>query len=544
MTYFGVLIPFVIAPMLLLLFWSAQDVWQGLRRRNRGAVWQPYLVILMHVGLALFYTTPWDNYLVATGVWWYDPDLVIGIRLGWVPVEEYLFFIVQTMLTGFWALNLMRLKWLRAASPVRSNLPVRMKAFLFVGSAWLVSTAALLAGWKSGTYLTLILSWALIPIMVQLLFGADILFANWRLVGLIVLPITFYLWLVDALAIRSGTWTIDPAQTMGIDVGVLPLEEMIFFFMTNVIIGFGLVLMLSPDGQARVKVWREKILAHNVFKAMFDDLSRAPAVLLWMGIFLIWWFILVFTPIVMWIAGDEYFSIMIVLGVVTQFIVSVSALSFHWPFRRLALVTLFAIGLTWLAELLGQTTAFPFGRYIYTSILQPQILGVPLLIPFAWLMMLIPAWGMAEAILLFWREKLGRGYPIAFAGLAGLAFTAWDLYLDPQMVARSLWVWDSPGAYFGIPWQNYVGWWLTSMVITIIVRPYNLPRFALFAVYTSTWIFQAIGLGLFWGQPAPAIIGFLGMGGFVAIAWMREGQEWISHFGRWLDSYRVQSHIQ
>jgi lycopene cyclase domain-containing protein len=152
MTYFGVLIPFVIAPMLLLLFWSAQDVWQGLRRRNRGAVWQPYLVILMHVGLALFYTTPWDNYLVATGVWWYDPDLVIGIRLGWVPVEEYLFFIVQTMLTGFWALNLMRLKWLRAASPVRSNLPVRMKAFLLVGSAWLVSTAALLAGWKSGRY--------------------------------------------------------------------------------------------------------------------------------------------------------------------------------------------------------------------------------------------------------------------------------------------------------------------------------------------------------------------------------------------------------
>jgi lycopene cyclase domain-containing protein len=58
--------------------------------------------------IAVVYTTPWDNYLVATGVWWYDPQLVTGLVLGWVPIEEYTFFIVQPILAGLWLLMLMR----------------------------------------------------------------------------------------------------------------------------------------------------------------------------------------------------------------------------------------------------------------------------------------------------------------------------------------------------------------------------------------------------------------------------------------------------
>ncbi len=262
MTYFGILLPFVIAPMLLLLVRYIRGARPGLQRRAGELDWRyPYLVVLIHVILAVVYTTPWDNYLVATGVWWYDPSLVLGVRLGWVPVEEYFFFIAQTMLTGFWALTLMQLKWLRVASPIRSNVKGRMWAFLFAGSLWLASTAALLSGWRSGTYLTLILTWALVPVMIQLLFGADILLANWRLIALTVTPITIYLWLVDMIAIRSGTWTIDPVQTIGIYFGALPIEEMVFFLMTNLMVGFGVVLAQSSEGRARVRAWREKLIA-------------------------------------------------------------------------------------------------------------------------------------------------------------------------------------------------------------------------------------------------------------------------------------------
>ncbi|MCH1927403.1 lycopene cyclase domain-containing protein, partial [Shewanella sp. C31] len=49
--------------------------------------------------LALLYTTPWDNYLVWKGVWGYPEGRVL-LRIGYVPLEEYLFFLLQPLLTG------------------------------------------------------------------------------------------------------------------------------------------------------------------------------------------------------------------------------------------------------------------------------------------------------------------------------------------------------------------------------------------------------------------------------------------------------------
>jgi uncharacterized membrane protein len=36
-------------------------------------------------------------------------------------------------------------------------------------------------------------------------------------------------------------------------------------------------------------------------------------------------------------------------------------------------------------------------------------------------------------------------------------------------VSGEHWVWEEPGAYFGIPLQNYWGWWLTICVTFIQV---------------------------------------------------------------------------
>jgi putative membrane protein len=37
------------------------------------------------------------------------------------------------------------------------------------------------------------------------------------------------------------------------------------------------------------------------------------------------------------------------------------------------------------------------------------------------------------------------------------------------------WVWDQPGGYFGIPWQNYAGWLLSAAVMTALAAPLNVP---------------------------------------------------------------------
>ncbi|MEW5871444.1 MAG: lycopene cyclase domain-containing protein [Chloroflexota bacterium] len=252
MTYFGILLAFIFPWLLLLLLVVPGDLWRWLRTRSGRVDWRAYLVVLVHVALALVYTTPWDNYLVASGVWWYNPRLVTGLVLGYVPVEEYTFFVAQTLLTGLWTVWLLR----RARTPEpQSGVCMRIGASLALLAIWALAVIALFSSWTAGRYLALILSWALFPVWVQVTFGADILAARWRsLVPAICLP-TLYLWGMDYLAIVGGTWVIDPRQTTGLRLGALPFEEMLFFLMTNLIIGCGVTLMLATESQARARRW-------------------------------------------------------------------------------------------------------------------------------------------------------------------------------------------------------------------------------------------------------------------------------------------------
>lgn len=235
-----------------------------------------------------------------------------------------------------------------------------------------------------------------------------------------------------------------------------------------------------------------------------------------------WILVLIATPIGLWTIAGDIFPFLATLGVLAQLGATISALSLTWTTRRILITIATIFIFTWSIELLGVTRGIPFGKYSYTHELQPQVGGVPLLIPLAWIMMLAPAWGTTHAILRNAHSRLGRWYWLIFAFTSGAVFTAWDLYLDPQMVARGLWAWDNPGLlnFFGIPWSNYLGWWLASGILTLIIRPNELPYIPLLIIYTIIWVFQGIGQGVFWGQPGPAIAGFFAMGTFTILAWL------------------------
>jgi uncharacterized membrane protein len=120
-------------------------------------------------------------------------------------------------------------------------------------------------------------------------------------------------------------------------------------------------------------------------------------------------------------------------------------------------------GISLLFESVGVATGWVYGPYHYTQKLGPLFLGlVPYLIPVAWFMMSYPSFVIADRIVpADW--KGGRRL-LAVAAVGGLVMTAWDLVMDPVMVAGGHWVWDVQGAYFGIPLQNFWGWWLTVFV--------------------------------------------------------------------------------
>lgn len=253
MTYFGFLIRFLIVPIVFLgtWLWLQRNAYPARQEPWRGP--QALLVIALHVLLALAYTTPWDNYLVATGVWWYDPALVTGLTIGWVPIEEYTFFVLQPILSSLLLLNLMPLLRPPATEKRVANSRLRRTLVVVAGLVWLLSLLPLLLSWQPGTYLALELGWALPPIMLQLLYGADLLWHYRRPVFLAISIPTAFLAAADALAIEIGVWTINPQQSLHLLVaGILPLEEILFFLLTNTLIVFGVTLSLAPESRARL----------------------------------------------------------------------------------------------------------------------------------------------------------------------------------------------------------------------------------------------------------------------------------------------------
>lgn len=231
-----------------------------------------------------------------------------------------------------------------------------------------------------------------------------------------------------------------------------------------------------------------------------------------------WLLSLIALPIINYFWGDVATTAGLIISVVMQTTLVMAIILPFWGLKRtLGMAGAVAV-LAWLAEAIGTATGWPFGIYHYTDKLQPQLAHVPLLIPLAWFMMLPPVWAVAYSI-------TGAYRTWTFVVCSALALTAWDLFLDPQMVAWGYWIWAEPGIYFGIPLLNFFGWMLTGAIMTLVVRPSNLPVIPLLVIYAITWILETLGQLFFWGLPGPAIVGFVGMGIFVwlAVQSRREG---------------------
>ncbi len=176
----------------------------------------------------------------------------------------------------------------------------------------------------------------------------------------------------------------------------------------------------------------------------------------------------------------------------------------------LALVALVTIG-GFGVEAVGVATGFPFGIYDYSGQLGPKLLGVPLIIPLAWTWMAWPAWLAAG------RLVTGTAARVAVAAV-GLA--AWDLFLDPQMVAEGYWTWQSPTPALpgvpGIPVGNYLGWLGFALLIMAAlnraVPPAEADDAPMLALYLWTYASSVLAHAVFLGLPASAAWGALGMG--------------------------------
>jgi hypothetical protein len=110
---------------------------------------------------------------------------------------------------------------------------------------------------------------------------------------------------------------------------------MIFFFMTNLIIGLGMTLMLSPDSWQRASQWRQRYLKKHSLRVYLAQAGQDRTTWLWLGSLLLWLGILIATPIGLWVFGETAFPRLASLGVLAQFAATLLGLALGWPLRRI-----------------------------------------------------------------------------------------------------------------------------------------------------------------------------------------------------------------
>ena len=206
----------------------------------------PGLVLLA----VMIFTAPWDNLAAKWGIWGF-PREKYSLRLGYLPVEEYAFFLLQS-----------------------TNVILALRALFHFFPDWQTGQVTEIGRWTLVCLAASVIPWAFVAIQlrwlrrkagarvnyaVHLAWFLPVIFSQWVLApwlfwghaGLLTLVTAgfgSYYTLADLAAVRAGTWFFDEKQITGVKLGgLLPWEEIAFFFLTSLLVAQSYLLLLPGD---------------------------------------------------------------------------------------------------------------------------------------------------------------------------------------------------------------------------------------------------------------------------------------------------------
>ncbi len=117
-------------------------------------------------------------------------------------------------------------------------------------------------------------------------------------------------------------------------------------------------------------------------------------------------------------------------------------------------------------EIIGVNKGWIFGPYHYNppSCPLPAVMGVPLCYPIGWCGMTYAAFWMGALLMNTGSLNQIIITPVFILLVAGLV-TLLDIISDPIAVDEGRWSWHKPGAFYGVPLSNFIGWFFTAVVI-------------------------------------------------------------------------------
>ena len=276
MTYADFLLIFLLAPLIGLVV--------TLRRRLLD---RRFLALAGGLTLvALLYMAPWDHTAAVWGLWTWAPGRTWGARWWAVPPEEYLFCMLEALLavTLIYAVLLWRGRIARSngandandADDERAGRSISAGAPASLGAGLLAMAAPVGAHWA---YLPFLLVWALPVIVIQWALGGRYLWRERRSWAWVALGLCAYFTLADAVAIQAGVWSFDVHALVGVALGPVPLEEILFYLLTALMVTQGFVALWYgyADRAALARRSRARLARLRGWDRPTGESSRASA---------------------------------------------------------------------------------------------------------------------------------------------------------------------------------------------------------------------------------------------------------------------------
>jgi lycopene cyclase domain-containing protein len=198
----------------------------------------------------MIFTSPWDNLAAKWGIWGF-PREKYSLRIGYLPVEEYAFFILQSVnvMLAMRALFHFVPDWQTGQeTPIGKDAFICLVAsivpwlFILIQMRWLRRKGGPCVNYA------IHLAWFLPVIYTQWVLAPFLFLAHARMLSVIMLGFGVYYTLADLAAVSSGTWYFDEKQITGVKLaGLLPWEEIAFFFLTSLLVAQSYLLLLPSD---------------------------------------------------------------------------------------------------------------------------------------------------------------------------------------------------------------------------------------------------------------------------------------------------------
>tara|TARA_B100001250_G_scaffold142803_1_gene122211 strand:+ start:7568 stop:8386 length:819 start_codon:yes stop_codon:yes gene_type:complete len=140
---------------------------------------------------------------------------------------------------------------------------------------------------------------------------------------------------------------------------------------------------------------------------------------------------------------------------------------------NLILFLFLSIGISFIFEIVGIKTGITFGGYFNYDIKSngPIFFKVPIFIILTWYGLIYMSFNYV--IYIFKVETMGFSNSsiieiLTISFFCGLFIMLLDLILDPIGVDEKRWLWQNPGVYYGVPYLNFLGWFLCCFITVFL----------------------------------------------------------------------------